>query len=170
MCDVGCWSVLIAATRTTWSGYRKRRVYSSGTKRNAGAILPPTRRDDPPLDLCTEPGESGQAADNQVSNSGQASSTRIDTTVPERSKPLANMPARLPVARNTLLLSGGMAALYGMVQLWAPVTPTTFEAVTGLKGFGGLGAAGLALTVAPALWVLRRTSRHPRNKSVTPGS
>jgi hypothetical protein len=58
-------------------------------------------------------------------------------------------PEQLPVGRNTLLLSGGMAALYGMVQLWA-VTPITFEAVSGLEGLVGLGPAIFMSTAALA--------------------
>ena len=83
----------------------------------------------------------------------------------ELSKPLANMSAKLPVARNTLLLSGGMAALYGMVQLWAAVTPITFEAVTGLKGLVGLGPAifmsTAALAALPAGRAMDRFGRVP---------
>src|SRR5215207_6718232 len=60
------------------------------------------------------------------------------------------MPHKLPVGRNTLLLSAGMAALYGMVQLWAAVTPITFEAVTGLEGLVGLGPAIVMSTAALA--------------------
>jgi hypothetical protein len=61
------------------------------------------------------------------------------------------MPHKLPVGRNTFLLSAGMAALYGMVQLWAAVTPITFEAVTGLEGLVGLGPAIFMSTAALAL-------------------
>ena len=57
---------------------------------------------------------------------------------------------KLPVGRNTLLLSAGMATLYGMVQLWAAVTPITFEAVTGLEGLVGLGPAIFMSTAALA--------------------
>lgn len=72
---------------------------------------------------------------------------------------------KLPVARNTLLLSAGMAALYGMVQLWAAVTPITFEAVTGLKGLAGLGPAIFmatgALAALPAGRAMDRFGRVP---------
>lgn len=78
---------------------------------------------------------------------------------------MANLPAKLPVARNTLLLSGGMAALYGMVQLWAAVTPITFEAVTGMKGLVGLGPAifmsTAALAALPAGRAMDRFGRVP---------
>jgi MFS family permease len=66
-------------------------------------------------------------------------------------------PEKLPVGRNTLLLSAGMAALYGMVQLWAAVTPITFEAVTGLKGLVGLGPAIFMSTAALAALPAGRT-------------
>lgn len=75
------------------------------------------------------------------------------------------MPAKLPVARNTLLLSAGMAALYGMVQLWAAVAPITFEAVTGLKGLVGLGPAifmsTATLAALPAGRAMDRFGRVP---------
>jgi MFS family permease len=74
-------------------------------------------------------------------------------------------PEKLPVGRNTLLLSAGMAALYGMVQLWAAVTPITFEAVTGLKGLVGLGPAifmsTAALVALPAGRAMDRFGRVP---------
>ena len=50
-----------------------------------------------------------------------------------------------------MLLSAGMAALYGMVQLWAAVTPITFEAITNLRGLVGLGPAIFMSTAALAL-------------------
>src|ERR687897_2747320 len=75
------------------------------------------------------------------------------------------MPDKLPVGRNTLQLSAGMAALYGMVQLWAAVTPITFEAVTGLEGFVGLGPAifmsTAALAALPAGRAMDRSGRVP---------
>jgi hypothetical protein len=78
---------------------------------------------------------------------------------------LGAMPAKPPVARNTLLLSAGMAALYGMVQLWAAVTPITFEAVTGRKGLVGLGPAiflsTAALAALPAGGAMGRFGRVP---------
>ena len=45
------------------------------------------------------------------------------------------------VTRNTLLLSGGMAALYAMNQLTIAIATITFAAVTGLEGLAGLGPA-----------------------------
>ena len=75
------------------------------------------------------------------------------------------MPHKLPVGRNTFLLSAGMAALYGMVQLWAAVTPITFEAVTGLEGLVGLGPAIFMSTAAvaarPAGRAMDRSGRVP---------
>jgi MFS family permease len=50
-----------------------------------------------------------------------------------------------------------MAALYGMVQLWAAVTPITFETVTGLKGLVGLGPAIFMSTAALAALPAGRT-------------
>ena len=47
----------------------------------------------------------------------------------------------LPVARNTTLLSAGMAALSGMNQLSVAVATITFVAVTSFEGFVGLGPA-----------------------------
>src|SRR5829696_6013856 len=74
-------------------------------------------------------------------------------------------PEKLPVGRNTLLLSAGMAALYGMVQLWAAVTPITFEVVTGLEGLVGLGPAifmsTAALAALPAGRAMDRLGRVP---------
>jgi MFS family permease len=58
-----------------------------------------------------------------------------------------------------------MAALYGMVQLWAAVTPITFEAVTGLEGLVGLGPAifmsTAALAALPAGRAMDRFGRVP---------
>ena len=45
------------------------------------------------------------------------------------------------VTRNTLLLSGGMAALYAMNQLTIAIATITFAAVTGLEGLAGLDPA-----------------------------
>src|SRR5215207_4194632 len=75
------------------------------------------------------------------------------------------MPAKLPIARNTLLLSAGMAALYGMVELAAAVGPITFEAVTGREGLVGLSPAIFlvmaALTALPAGRAMDRFGRVP---------
>ena len=51
------------------------------------------------------------------------------------------VPTKPPVARNTVLLSAGMAALYRMVELSAAVATITFVGVTGLEGLAGLGPA-----------------------------
>lgn len=74
-----------------------------------------------------------------------------------RRRDLGTTPTKLPVGRNTTLLAAGMAALYGMVQLWAAVTPSTFEAVTGLKGLVGLGPAIFMSTAALAALPAGRT-------------
>lgn len=71
----------------------------------------------------------------------------------------------LPVARNTALLSAGMAALYGMVQLAAAVATSTFVAVTGFEGLLGLGPAIFlatgALAAFPAGRMMDRFGRVP---------
>ena len=72
----------------------------------------------------------------------------------------------LPVARNTALLSAGMAALYGMVQLAAAVATSTFVAVTGFEGLLGLGpaiflATGRPLAAFPAGRMMDRFGRVP---------
>ena len=75
------------------------------------------------------------------------------------------MPAKLPIARNTMLLSAAMAALYGMVELSAAVAPITFAAVTGLEGLVGLGPAiflgTAALSAFPAGRAMDRFGRVP---------
>ena len=75
------------------------------------------------------------------------------------------VPAKLPVARNTMLLSAGMAALYGMTQLSAAVATITFVAVTGLEGLAGLGPGiflvSAALTALPAARAMDRLGRVP---------
>ena len=82
-----------------------------------------------------------------------------------RRRTLDAMPAKLPVTRNTVLLSGGMAALYGMVELSAAVAPITFESVTGLEGLVGLGPAIFlsmaALAAFPAGRAMDRFGRAP---------
>jgi hypothetical protein len=61
-----------------------------------------------------------------------------------------NVSTKLPVARNTTLLSAGMAALSGMNQLSVAVATITFVAVTGFEGFVGLGPAIFLGTAALA--------------------
>src|SRR5215204_6232595 len=82
-----------------------------------------------------------------------------------RRRTLGAIPTKLPIARNTLLLSIGMAALYGMVELAAAVGPITFEAVSGLEGLVGLGPAiflgTAALTAFPAGRAMDRFGRVP---------
>src|ERR671916_375474 len=69
------------------------------------------------------------------------------------------------VARNTLLLSAGMAALYGMTQLSVAVATITFVAVTGFDGLVGLGPAiflsTAALAAFPAGRAMDRFGRVP---------
>jgi MFS family permease len=78
---------------------------------------------------------------------------------------LGDIPTKLPIARNTMLLSVGMAALYGMVELAAAVGPITFAAVSGLEGLVGLGPAiflgTAALSAFPAGRAMDRLGRVP---------
>src|SRR5215213_4856269 len=82
-----------------------------------------------------------------------------------REETLNVTPAKLPIARNTMLLSAAMAALYGMVELSAAVAPITFAAVTGLEGLVGLGPAiflgTAALSAFPAGRAMDRFGRVP---------
>jgi len=82
-----------------------------------------------------------------------------------RRRTLGAIPTKLPIARNTLLLSIGMAALYGMVELAAAVAPITFAAVSGLEGLVGLGPAiflgTAALSAFPAGRAMDRLGRVP---------
>jgi MFS family permease len=71
-----------------------------------------------------------------------------------------NVSTKLPVARNTLLLSAGMAALYGMSQLSVAVATITFVAVTNLEGFVGLGPAIFLGTAALAAFPAGRAMDH----------
>jgi MFS family permease len=82
-----------------------------------------------------------------------------------RRRTLGAIPNKLPIARNTILLSLGMAALYGMVELAAAVGPITFAAVSGLEGLVGLGPAiflgTAALSAFPAGRAMDRFGRVP---------
>src|SRR5215217_4497034 len=82
-----------------------------------------------------------------------------------RRRTLGAIPRKLPIARNTMLLSVGMAALYGMVELAAAVGPITFAAVSGLEGLVGLGPAiflgTAALSAFPAGRAMDRLGRVP---------
>src|SRR5215217_5865704 len=82
-----------------------------------------------------------------------------------RRRTLGAIPRKLPIARNTMLLSVGMAALYGMVELAAAVGPITFAAVSGLEGLVGLGPAiflgTAALAAFPAGQAMDRFGRVP---------
>jgi MFS family permease len=78
---------------------------------------------------------------------------------------LSVVPANLPIARNTLLLSAGMATLYGMTQLSVAVATITFVTVTGFEGLLGLGPAIFlgtgALAALPAGRAMDRFGRVP---------
>src|SRR3954471_24706051 len=72
---------------------------------------------------------------------------------------------RLPIARNTALLSGGLACVYGMSQLTAAVATLTFVLVTGIEKLLGVGPAIVlaanALTALPAGRAMDRYGRVP---------
>jgi MFS family permease len=78
---------------------------------------------------------------------------------------LSFTPAKPPIARNIMLLSAGMAALYGMTQLSVAVATITFVAVTGFEGLVGLGPAiflgTAALGAFPAGRAMDRFGRVP---------
>jgi MFS family permease len=68
-----------------------------------------------------------------------------------------------PVRRNTLLLSGALTCLSGMLQLTAAVATTTLVVVTGIEGILGLGPAILLASAAgAALPAGRLMDRHGR--------
>jgi MFS family permease len=72
---------------------------------------------------------------------------------------------RLPIRRNTVLLSAALAANSGMLQLSAAVATITFVLVTGVKGLLGLGPAIVlasgALAAVPAGRAMDRFGRVP---------
>ncbi len=60
------------------------------------------------------------------------------------------------ILRNTVLLSAGMAALYGMNQLAVAVATTTFALVSGRDGLAGIGPAIFLTTAAFAAFMAGR--------------
>jgi hypothetical protein len=64
------------------------------------------------------------------------------------------------VTRNTILLSAGMAALYGMNQLAVAVATTTFAFVSGRDGLAGIGPAIFLATAAFAAFAAGRAMDH----------
>jgi MFS family permease len=74
-------------------------------------------------------------------------------------------PERLPIKRNTALLSAALAANSGMLQLSAAVASLTLVSVIGLKGLLGLGPAIVlasgALAALPAGRLMDRVGRVP---------
>jgi MFS family permease len=74
-------------------------------------------------------------------------------------------PERLPIKRNTALLSASLAANSGMLQLSAAVASLTLVSVVGLKGLLGLGPAIVlasgALAALPAGRAMDRVGRVP---------
>ena len=75
------------------------------------------------------------------------------------------IPEKHAVVRNTVLLSAGMAALYGMNQLTVAVATTTFALVSGRDGLAGIGPAIFLSTAAfgafIAGWAMDRLGRVP---------
>ena len=74
-------------------------------------------------------------------------------------------PQRLPVKRNTALLSGALAANSGMLQLSAAVASLTLVSVVGVEGLLGLGPAIVlasgAFAALPAGRAMDRVGRVP---------
>jgi MFS family permease len=62
----------------------------------------------------------------------------------------AELPERLPIGRNTVLLAASLAAMSGMLQLGAAIATLTFVAVTGIDVLLGLAPAILLATAAIA--------------------
>jgi MFS family permease len=93
--------------------------------------------------------------------------TTMRVTAKETRRDLLNPKflGRHAVARNTVLLSAGMAALYGMNQLAVAVATTTFAFVSGRDGLAGIGPAIFLLTAAfgafIAGWAMDRLGRVP---------
>ena len=73
--------------------------------------------------------------------------------------------ARLPVGRNTLLLSGTLAAQSGLMQMVAAVSTLTFVLLTGIEGLLGVAPAlvlgSAALAAYPAGRAMDRFGRMP---------
>ncbi|HEU5278042.1 MAG TPA: MFS transporter [Gaiellaceae bacterium] len=74
-------------------------------------------------------------------------------------------PERLPIRRNTLILSATMAVNSAVLQLVAAVSSLTFVLVTGVRGLLGLGPAIFltcsGLTAVPAGRLMDRVGRTP---------
>ena len=77
----------------------------------------------------------------------------------------SQIPADLPVRRNTVLLAATMAVNSAVLQLVAAVSSLTFVLVTGVRGLLGLGPAifltASALTAVPAGRMMDRVGRTP---------
>ena len=84
--------------------------------------------------------------------------TTMRVTAKETRRDLLNPKflGRHAVARNTVLLSAGMAALYGMNQLAVAVATTTFAFVSGRDGLAGIGPAIFLATAAFAAFAAGR--------------
>lgn len=80
---------------------------------------------------------------------------------PRRIAALSDVAA--PVRRNVLLLAGGLAALYGMVELASAVATLTFTSAGGSRSLAGLApAVFLASAALAALPAGRSMDRHGR--------
>src|SRR5919112_2111432 len=88
--------------------------------------------------------------------------TTMRVTAKETRRDLLNPKflGRHAVARNTVLLSAGMAALYGMNQLAVAVATTTFAFVSGRDGLAGIGPAIFLTTAAFAAFAAGRAMDH----------
>jgi len=77
----------------------------------------------------------------------------------------SQIPADLPVRRNTVLLAATMAVNSAVLQLVAAVSSLTFVLVSGVRGLLGLGPAifltASALTAVPAGRMMDRVGRTP---------
>jgi MFS family permease len=84
--------------------------------------------------------------------------TTMKVTAKETKRGLLNPKflGRHAVLRNTILLSAGMAALYGMNQLAVAVATTTFAFASGRDGLAGIGPAIFLATAAFAAFAAGR--------------
>jgi MFS family permease len=84
--------------------------------------------------------------------------TTMRVTAKETKRGLLNPKSlgRHAVLRNTILLSAGMAALYGMNQLAVAVATTTFAFASGRDGLAGIGPAIFLATAAFAAFAAGR--------------
>jgi MFS family permease len=88
--------------------------------------------------------------------------TTMRVTAKETGRGLLNSKSlgKHAVTRNTILLSAGMAALYGMNQLAVAAATTTFAFVSGRDGLAGIGPAIFLATAAFAAFAAGRAMDH----------